>query len=140
MVPATGAKPLRRASRVCEVSHPRLRDPQVRDGGIERRLRAGAGLSQRLRTIIGLLRVRQRRLGLVEIGKLEIVVDGIEVIADLHFVALADIELRHPARFVRADIDHVGLDPALEAGIALLLATGKPGCEHGGQCKCKNYS
>src|ERR1700757_2166543 len=87
---------------------------------------------------MSLLRVRQRRLGLVEIGKLEIIVDGIKVVADLHLVALADIQLGHATGFVGADEDHVGLAPALIAWGALLLAAGKPGCEHTCQSKSGN--
>lgn len=111
----------------------RRRPPKVEIG-----LRARAGLAQRSRAIVGLLRIRQRRLVLIEIGKLEIVVDGIEVIADLDLIALADIELRHATRLVWANEDHVSLDPALEAGITLVLTTGKPGREDRDQCEYRN--
>ena len=83
-------KPLRRAIRVCEVPPaPRRRARRRRPS---RDWPACPSRScQRSRAIVGLLRIRQRRLVLVEIGKLEIVVDGIEVIADLDLVALADV-------------------------------------------------
>src|SRR5229473_2584497 len=75
MVPLTGAKPLRRVSRVCEVL-----------------TRASATRSAD---------TAESRL------------------------AFAHIQLDHAAGFVGADEDHVGLDPALIAGIPALGAAGE---------------
>src|SRR5205814_9314697 len=66
---------------------------------------------------------------LVEIGLLQIVIDGIERRALLDLVALADIQLGHASGFVGADKDHVGFDPALIAGIPALIAAGERDCQ-----------
>jgi hypothetical protein len=118
MVPPTGAKPLRRASRV-------FGDAQRRQCRVERRLRARSSLAQRRRAIIGLLRVGQGRVVLVEVGLLQIVVDRIDLRAGLYFLAFADIELGHAAGLVGADKDHVGFDPALKTGILAFVAAGQ---------------
>ena len=115
---------------------PRLRDPQRRHRRVERGLRARAGLAQRRRPVIGLLRVGKRRLVLVEVGVLQVVVDRVELLAALDLVALAHVELDHPPGLVPADEDHVGLDPALETGIAFLVAAG----ERRGQCSHRKHS
>src|SRR5581483_10119315 len=104
---------------------PRLCDPQRRHGGIEVGLRARTGLAQRGRAVIALLRIGKRRLVLVEVGLLQVVVDGIELLALLDLVAFAHLQAGDATGLVGADKDHVGLDPALETGIAMLVAAGE---------------
>ena len=77
--------------------------------------------------VIALLRIRQRRVVLVEIGLLQIVVDGIELRTGLDLVALAHVEFGDAAGFIGADEDHVGLDPALKTGILAFVAARERG-------------
>ena len=91
MVPSTGAKPLRRASRVCEVST-RASATRSADTAASRLACVPAPvLLREARAVIALLGIGERRLVLVEVGLLQIVVHGIKRLAGLDLVALADM-------------------------------------------------
>src|SRR6185437_7830603 len=107
----------------------RLGDAQRRYRGVEIGLGPGAGLAQRGGAVIALLGIGKGGVVLVEVGLLQLVVDGIDRRADLDLVALADVEPGDAAGFVGADENHVGLDPALKAGIPAPVAAGQRGRE-----------
>ena len=116
---------MRRASRVCAEVEPRLRGAQRRLGILERLLRAGRGLEQRLRALEGLLALVTRGLGHVDVGLLQVGVDREQRRALLDRVALAHRQRLDAAGLVGADEDQIGLDPALVARVVGLRAAGE---------------
>ena len=92
---------------------------------LHRLLRAGRSLEQGLGALVSLGGVGHRRFRHLDIGLLQVRIDGEQRRALLDRVALAHRQRFDPADLVGTDEDQIGLDPALVSGIVGFGAGGK---------------
>src|SRR6185503_11976996 len=90
---------------------------------VERLLSAGGGAQQILRAGKGLSGGGDRRLFHDQVSLLQIVIEREQQVTWRNFVALAHLQRLDAALLIGADIDDLGLDPALQGALIAVAAS-----------------